>query len=227
MTKIMNGGSNGLSLSDSISQKIQTSGVTFNMANLMKYFTMMGPFLLTFFMIMLSIFNSNPKGFIYLLGVGILLIIISLFQNVIKYDPKNYGPVSAICKVFAFPDPFGLYSIPQFSSSLYAFTFIYLIAPMIQNSIFNIPFLVTLLVIGTVDAIVKTNSNFTTGLGIVLGAVFGIFWGFLYYSILNLYGSSQLLYYDDYLSNKVACSRPEKQKFKCSVYKNGELINTI
>jgi len=29
------------------------------------------------------------------------------------------------------------------------------------------------------------------------------------------------------MSNKIACSRPTKQKFQCNVYKNGEIIQTI
>jgi hypothetical protein len=39
-------------------------------------------------------------------------------------------------------------------------------------------------------------------------------------------GGQNLLFTTDTPSNKVACYRPSKQQFKCSVYKNGELIGT-
>ena len=48
-----------------------------------------------------------------------------------------------------------------------------------------------------------------------------------WYNILKITGNDSLLYYDEYVSDKVACSRPEKQTFKCAVYKNGELLKTI
>ena len=36
---------------------------------------------------------------------------------------------------------------------------------------------------------------------------------------------SSLLYFDEFISNNVVCSRPTEQTFRCSVYKNGELIS--
>ena len=44
--------------------------------------------------------------------------------------------------------------------------------------------------------------------------------------LLHEAGYDSLLYFDELLSNKVACSRPSKQSFKCSVYKGGELISS-
>ena len=49
----------------------------------------------------------------------------------------------------------------------------------------------------------------------------------VWYNMFKLSGNTSLLYYDDYTSNKVACSKPNKQTFKCSVYKNGEIIKSM
>ena len=38
-------------------------------------------------------------------------------------------------------------------------------------------------------------------------------------------GNDNLLYFGKYTSNNVQCSKPSKQTFKCSVYKNGRLIS--
>ena len=38
------------------------------------------------------------------------------------------------------------------------------------------------------------------------------------------YGASKYLFFNEVSSDKEMCSMPTKQKFKCAVYKNGELI---
>ena len=40
-------------------------------------------------------------------------------------------------------------------------------------------------------------------------------------------GSSKYLFFNEVSSNKEMCSQPNKQTFKCSVYKNGELIGSV
>ena len=39
--------------------------------------------------------------------------------------------------------------------------------------------------------------------------------------------SSKYLFLNETQSNKDVCSMPKKQTFKCSVYKNGELIGSL
>jgi hypothetical protein len=40
-------------------------------------------------------------------------------------------------------------------------------------------------------------------------------------------GSGKYLFFNEVSSNKEMCSQPKKQTFKCSLYKNGELISGI
>ena len=217
---------------DNISNSIDlpgpsVTGIEFNLTNLLQYFSMVAPFIIAFFMVMISIFNFNFKGFIYIFGLIILFLIITLFQTIIKYNPSKYGVVSRICKTFSFPDPFGLYSIPQFSSSMYSFTFLYLFSPMIATGLYNIPLLVSILSFYVIDTVIKVNGNCTNPLGVLFGTIMGIVWGSIFFMILRTYNNADLLFYDDYLSDKVACTRPSKQQFKCRVYKNGELLGTL
>ena len=72
----------------------------------------------------------------------------------------------------------------------------------------------------------KTKNNCTTYVGVALGSIVGIIWGVTWYFVIQTQNKG-LLYYDDLLSNKVACSRPTQQQFKCAVYKNGELLSTL
>ena len=40
-------------------------------------------------------------------------------------------------------------------------------------------------------------------------------------------GSSRFLFFNEVSSTKDTCSMPNKQTFKCAVYKNGELIGSM
>ena len=39
--------------------------------------------------------------------------------------------------------------------------------------------------------------------------------------------NNKLLYHTDYVSDKSVCSMPDKQSFKCELYKDGKLISGI
>ena len=97
---------------------------------------------------------------------------------------------------------------------------------MILKDSLNDPLLIVLLCIFAVDTTVRNMYQCTSPVGTVLGAVLGIVWGVAWYLLIQT-SAPNLLFYDDLMSNRVACSRPTEQKFKCSVYKNGELLQTL
>ena len=97
---------------------------------------------------------------------------------------------------------------------------------MIINQMFNFPLIIILLVIFIFDTIIRTFKMGCTNLihvtlGSALGIIFAIGW------IMVLANKPDLLYYNDTLSSKLACSVPSKQKFRCSVYNNGQLVQSI
>lgn len=194
----------------------------FNFPSLFSYFSMISPFLLVLIFVFISIINSNLKGLIYLLGVIFLFFIILMFQNVLRVNLSDKA--SAYCQIFSVPYP--IYTVPSFNSAIFLFTMTYLFVPMMTNNIMNFPLLFVLLVLYVIDCSVKSAHFCTTPTGIVLGSFVGLIWGFFWYFLIQSQ-NQELLYYDDLLSNKVACSRPSQQKFKCSVYKNGQLLQTL
>jgi hypothetical protein len=203
-------------------QHEKVENATLNFPSVFTYFSMISPFLVVLLFVFISIINSNLKGFIYLLGIFILFFIILLFQNVLRLKlPEDSSPY---CQVFQFPIP--LRSVPSFNSSIFLFTLIYLFLPMLMNDIMNLPLLILLLILYAVDCVVKSTNKCTTPIGIVLGSFLGLVWGLMWYFLIQNQ-NPELLYYDDLISNKIACSRPTQQKFKCSVYKNGELLKTL
>jgi hypothetical protein len=207
-------------MTDATRQLTQHAGLT--LPSLFAYFSMISPFLLVLVFVFISIINSNLKGLIYLLGIILLFFIIAMFQNVLRVPLPNKA--SAYCQLFAVPFP--IFTVPSFNSAIFLFTIVYLFVPMMINHIMNFPLLFVILVLFVVDCSMKSSHFCTSPTGIILGAFIGIVWGLFWYFLIQSQ-NNELLYYDDLLSNKVACSRPTQQKFKCSVYKNGELLQTL
>jgi len=201
-----------------------TQTTTFNYPNVFQYFSMISPFLVILLFVFISIINSNLKGFIYLLGIFFLFFIILLFQKVLRIKLPNDSDSSPYCQVFSFPIP--LQGVPSFNSSIFIFTIVYLFIPMITNNIMNFPLLILLFVIYAVDCVIKTGNKCTSPVGVILGSFVGLVWGLLWYFMIQTQ-NPELLYYDDLISNKIACSRPTQQQFRCAVYRNGELLQTL
>ena len=117
------------------------------------------------------------------------------------------------------------FNSPAPSSLFIAFTIAYLVLPMQYNGQMNYVILAALLCLLVMDGITKVNKNCTTKGGAFLGALVGLILGAVWYSLFHISGADSLLYFDELQSNNVVCSRPSKQSFKCSVYKNGRLID--
>jgi len=113
-----------------------------------------------------------------------------------------------------------------FGTLVYTFTFMYLFIPMIIMSMMNYPLLMTLLLMIGVDTSIQINRGCTNIPMLLLSVIIAVTWGCAYAYIVNQI-SPDLLYHTDYLSDKQVCSMPSEQKFKCKVYKNGELITTM
>jgi hypothetical protein len=199
----------------------QPSDADLSLPSIFEFLSMISPFLVVFLFVLISIINTNLKGMIYLLGIILLFSIVFLFQNVLRTAAPPQQ--RAFCKIFKMNQH---HDVPSMNSAIFLFTFIYLLLPMALNGIMNFPLIILLLIIYVVDVVIKISSFCTSPVGIVLGSMIGLLWGVTWYFVIYS-NNKELLYYDDLLSNKIACSRPTQQQFKCSVYKNGELLSTI
>lgn len=120
-----------------------------------------------------------------------------------------------------------------YSTFVLTFSLFYFITPLImtsaQSNIFalNLHVLAFFIAYIALDIGVKHSIGCITGLfysvGIEFitgGALGGFFSGLVMYGINN----KKQLFITEVNSNKEVCTTPSKQKFKCSVYKNGELV---
>jgi len=177
-------------------------------SNILKLLSLMSPVLLVFFMVMLSLFNQDIKGIVYLGGVLIAAMVNVMVAAQIGTEPDPAA--SVVCSVFSLPG-MPAHTSPCASSLIVAFTIAYLILPMFFNKTMNYAVIVALLCLFGLDARTKVASLCTPTAGVVL---------------FHASGLDSLLYFNTYSSNKVFCEKPAKQTFKCRVYKNGQLVSS-
>ena len=78
-----------------------------------------------------------------------------------------------------------------------------------------------------VDVVVKQRSGCVEPSNVFINVLAGFALSAILVSVMiNSPGLSNLLFFNDYSSNKEICTMPKKQTFKCAVYKNGELIGS-
>ena len=60
-----------------------------------------------------------------------------------------------------------------------------------------------------------------------LNVLLGLASSALIVTLMYVGGSGKYLFFNEVSSNKDICYQPKEQNFKCSLYKNGELISGI
>ena len=199
-------------------------GMELTLTNIFQFASALSPLLLGFFLLMTSVFNQNIRGIVYLAGVLIACVINLVLMGVIR--SRRDVNAAALCDLVSLPFVNG-YNSPSLSSLFIAFTIAYLVLPMTYNDNMNYGVLAVLLGLFVMNAISRVTNRCTTTIGIFLGALVGLVLGGLWYTLFHSTGHDSLLFFNEVSSNNVVCSRPAKQTFKCSVYKNGELIKQL
>lgn len=190
------------------------NGISSNPASLASLMVFLGPYILLSFFFILSVFTISVKGIMFLICVIILYAIIYALQfvSILKQDSSM-----RVCNFFGMA---GIFDLPAFSTALYAFTIMYLLMPMIGKKLQNTAIIIFLAIVLVFDAIIKSSNNCTNLMGIVFGLIIGLFFG-----NLAVFAVSQMnpdfVFYSEYVSDKLACSIPGTQKFKCTVLSGG------
>lgn len=197
--------------------------IALTLPNILQFFSFIAPTLLIFFLFMTSLFNQNLKGLVYIAGVLISSIANVVLMNMIGSERSNDESFS--CSMFDIPYV-SKYNSPFPTTLIIGFTIAYLVLPMKYNNQMNYVLLAFLLILLVIDILTKVQNKCTTYPGALLGGLVGGLSGLIWYGLFSLSGYKSLLFFDELQSNSVLCSKPTKQTFKCSVYKNGELISS-
>ena len=192
-------------------------------------FSFYSPFIVLSSIFIYSIFSGIAiNGFIYLfwlffvtmLRIGVFYVFGETSSSILLNPPDS------ICSKADFM-PFANLT---YSSFIFIFSFFYLTTPMFISS--NVNYFVLLFFISyfIFDILIKfTNQCFSSqrNISFLIGDVIGgaglgaAISALMYSSSLQKY-----LFVNTTGSNKEVCSMPSKQTFKCSVYKNGELVQS-
>jgi len=202
-------------------------GTKFTLSNMIQLISILSPILITFFLVMLSLFNLNMKGIVYLAGILLASFVNYGISGVIKNTDDQSSPSShshAVCNLIELD--IWQNQNPSPSSMYLSFTFIYLLAPMIQNKQMNLLLITTMILLIGIDAIVKNINGCTSKGGSFFGILVGGFLGFVWYLALTMSKLHNLLFFTEFDSNKPYCSKPTNQKFKCRATKTGEIVVT-
>jgi hypothetical protein len=65
------------------------------------------------------------------------------------------------------------------------------------------------------------------GFDMIFGGLVGLIMGGVSAATLKVSGGEKFLYFNELSSNNTVCEKPSKQTFKCSVFKNGKIIQTL
>ena len=163
----------------------------------------------------------SVKGIIFLVGVVVMYFFLSTLQPYSALNPNTQSG-----KICNFLGSSMIFDIPSFSTALYLFTVAYLGIPMMGKNLQNIALIIFLALITVVDVNIKTMNGCSTLFGMFFGGLIGAIVGTLFVVMVSSIANGKYLFYSEYASDKIACSVPKKQSFKCSVYKNGELLTS-
>lgn len=190
------------------------NGISSNPASLASLMVFLGPYILLSFFFILSIFSISVKGIMFLICVMVLYVFIYGLQ---KFSILKQDSSMRVCNFFGMA---GIFDLPTFSTALYAFTIMYLLMPMIGKKLQNIAIIIFLAIVLVFDAIIKLSNNCTNLMGIIFGLIIGLLLGIL--AIISVsHMNPDFVFYSEYVSDKLACSVPGTQKFKCTVLSGG------
>ena len=203
--------------------KYKPLAITFTLTNFLTFLSILSPFMLTFFIIMLSImYNKIVKGLLFLMGLVILSFITYLMKNILREKQDQFA--NPLCNIL--PNPFTrhavvgqeteYYSSPITSTVLLGYISSYLIFPMYINNELNNALLVTLVILFVTNACVEMTNKCGSLMGLILGSIIGISFGLLYYGMIVASGNNELAYFAGIKSTSQNCSLPSKQYFRCT-----------
>jgi len=194
----------------------------FQPMNIIVFLSFYSPIIVATSITSLSFIFQNFKGLIYL---GFLLACCVVRSYV--YMASGGTPIvddNTLCSSVQYSK----YGNPTFSSFVLSFTIMYLSLPMFSNGDPNFWIFTLLITYFLIDIFIKFYKNCFIGIGdLILNVLLGATSSAAVVILMYLGGSSKYLFFNEVSSNKDICYKPEEQTFKCSVYKNGELISSI
>jgi len=196
----------------------------FNIENLVEFIAAISSLFIGTFFVLISIFNQDIKAFIYLAGAFFTYIISGLvFSPFLQGLVPDINERSFVCDIVKFPFA-ETASEPALNSLFLGFTASYLATPMLLYDQLNYALMIFFIMLIFFDGFYRAKYKCNSMIGIVVGTLIGIAGGVGWFYLLYSQGYESSLYFGETMSNNAVCTRPSSQKFRCDVYRNGQLI---
>jgi len=213
---------------NSNNQTMKMGGITdstlvlFQPMNFIVFFSFFSPIILATSITSMSFIFQNFKGLIYL-GFLIGCCIVRNYVYMINGATPVMNDRTVCTSV-----QYSKYGNPTFSAFVFAFTIMYLSFPMFSNGAPNFWVFISLLVYFFIDMFIKLYKKCIIQVSdLFLNVLLGLASAALIVTLMYSGGSGKYLFFNEVSSNKEICYQPKQQNFKCSLYRNGELISGI
>jgi hypothetical protein len=183
------------------------------------------PIFIAFLITTLSFFFQNWKGIIYLAFlIGSCLLRDLVYRNMFPQTKETNNIGIQVCDSIKYTE----YGNISFSSYVFSFTIVYLLIPMFVNKAYNWWLFSGLLLYFVLDIISKyINGCITKIPELFINILCGGIASTIIVLSMTAGGSSKYLFFNETQSSKQQCSQPSKQEFKCDVYKDGKLVQSL
>ena len=200
------------------------SGITLTPTNILHFFSSLSPILITSYLLLDSVFNTNVKGIIYIFGLAVSMMCGLFLKKIIGRKDEDLIPEGESCSIFKTPffEQSAISKTPSLRAMFHMFTASYIGAGVLTNPhATGLPFFVVLLIISILDFLTRLKNGCEKMEHLMIGSIFGIFFGLSYWAAV-FYGwpGPKYTYYgkEDDVNNE-RCMLNKKLTWKCSYKK--------
>jgi len=197
-----------------------------SLANFITLYNLLSSWIIGIVILLTSILNSDSIWISNFISAFITLGVVLLANGIFKNTEGIYQP--AECSLILTGRAKGGADLNVlFMAHIASFM---MSGPILQSSNYNntnigLSLFFCITILGTILTRYKSNCN--TGSELIMGLFGGIIAGAGWFFVWNSLDKEKFTYFVKSTSTNESCSRPSGQKFKCSVYKNGELIQNL
>ena len=199
-----------------------TSLKLFQPMNIVIFLSFFSPIILATIITSMSFIFQNFKGLIYLgFLIGCCLIREGVYMMYKGQPIVNDGTICTSIQ-------YSKYGNPTFSAFVFAFTIMYLSYPMFSNGAPNFWVFISLISYFLIDMFIKLYKKCVVKMSdLFMNVLLGLASAATIITLMYAGGSGKFLFFNEVSSNKEICYQPKQQNFKCSLYRNGELISGV
>lgn len=195
--------------------------MSISLVNTLSFFS---PIIISCSVLIFSIFSmAVGKGLFYIFW----LLIATVVRISVLWLIPGSNPSPKYANEICGSGNFLPYDSSTYSTFVLCFTFFYFTLPMYMSTNINYLIIIFFIVYIVFDILIKmSNACISSTVNLFGDIIGGSGLGTLIAALIYSSPLSNYLFINELSTNKETCSMPSKQTFRCSVFKNGELVSS-